>query len=124
MTRLSCTICSIVVVCFISADGQPLPSDARIVGSMLMIPAASVDDGSVYSCTARNSFGEAEATGALDVTARGSPPVVTVLTPDVSVIVGNDVDLRCTAVGVPSPQLMWSKRNQAFPSNVSDSVTR
>ena len=84
-----------------------------------MIPAARIDDGSVYSCRASNNFGEVEARGALDVTARGSPPVVTVLTPDVSVKAGDDVTLRCSAVGVPNPQFTWTKRNQGFPSNVS-----
>ena len=50
--------------------------------------------------------------------ARGSSPVVTVLTPDVTVTVGDDVMLRCSAVGDPRPEFTWTKRFQGFPENV------
>lgn len=50
-----------------TADGKPLPSNARIEGNYLVIPEASVGDGSLYMCRATNPYGSAEGGAQLQV---------------------------------------------------------
>jgi len=44
-----------------------MPDGAEVSGEMLMIPSATMVDGTLYSCRASNQYGVAEATAALDV---------------------------------------------------------
>lgn len=50
-----------------TADGKPLPSNARIEGNYLVIPEASVEDDSMYMCRATNPYGSAEGGAQLQV---------------------------------------------------------
>ena len=59
-------ICNILIKTN-TADGKPLPSNARIEGSYLVIPEASVEDDSMYMCRASNSYGSAEGGAQLQV---------------------------------------------------------
>nr|CAB3254668.1 basement membrane-specific heparan sulfate proteoglycan core protein-like [Phallusia mammillata] len=97
-------------------DGNPMSNNVHVSGQMLMIPSASMHDRALYRCRASNQHGTAEATGALEVF-DGVPPVVTVVTPEVSVIIGESVALRCTATGEPSPTFSWVKRGRLLPPN-------
>ena len=52
---------------FLIGDGEPMPEDVHLVGSMLMISSASARDQSLYRCRASNSLGFVEASATLEV---------------------------------------------------------
>jgi len=49
----------------------------------------------------------------------GSPPTVTVSTPDVTVYIGDDATLECDATGKPAPVFSWMQRGRHQLSNVN-----
>ena len=101
--------------------GRPLPDFARMKPVVnedsvhsLIIESTRTSDAGQYFCFARNKAGEDSFCVNLNVTPRehGEPPHFIEPLTGITTDEGEQVALRCTAVGEPVPALAWQKDNR------------
>ncbi|KAM4642152.1 hemicentin-1 [Discoglossus pictus] len=81
---------------------------------ILRIKNTQYSDAGEYVCRAINEAGEARGKITLDV---GSAPVFTETPSDVSMDIGSDLSLPCSAQGVPEPRIKWRRVNNTSPNS-------
>ncbi|XP_010139814.1 PREDICTED: hemicentin-2-like, partial [Buceros rhinoceros silvestris] len=107
--------------------GWALEQDERVfrdAQGTLHIRAAVPEDAGNYSCYASSALGWDEQVITLEFT---EPPAILAMTPNLKVLVGEDVTLECWVSGVPPPHITWYKGEQvvaAFPSGTQRAVLR
>ncbi|XP_043356008.1 basement membrane-specific heparan sulfate proteoglycan core protein isoform X9 [Dermochelys coriacea] len=92
----------------------PLPWQHRVVNNTLLIPRVAQQDSGQYICNASNAASFTEAFVTLDVEI---PPYATSLPEEVSVQVGEAVQLQCLAHGTPPLHYQWTKANGSLSSH-------
>eukprot|EP00079_Xenopus_tropicalis_P024320 XP_012816895.1 PREDICTED: hemicentin-1 [Xenopus tropicalis] len=80
----------------------------------LKIKNTQFSDAGHYVCIAVNDAGKANGKVSLRV---GSPPVFTQTPGDVSMDIGSDVSLTCSAEGIPEPKIKWRRLNHTSESS-------
>ncbi|XP_064604306.1 peroxidasin-like isoform X2 [Liolophura sinensis] len=82
----------------------------------LMIHRTIENDKGVYECVAKNVAGEAKTSG-VELRYFGDPvPPNFIRTPkDVTTVVGQTIQLECSAEGHPKPEITWTLNNNALP---------
>ncbi|XP_043916356.1 peroxidasin homolog [Protopterus annectens] len=91
--------------------GSQLPSDGRhavLSKGVLRISQVALHDQSQYECQAVNHAGVRRTTVQLTVHPKVLP-VFSQVPQDVSVEVGQDVEIPCSAQGIPEPVITWNK---------------
>ncbi|XP_069096158.1 basement membrane-specific heparan sulfate proteoglycan core protein isoform X2 [Pleurodeles waltl] len=86
----------------------PLPWQHQVVNNTLIIPRVAQQDSGQYICNASSPAGYSEAFIALDVE---TPPYATSLPDEVSVRLGDMIQLQCLAHGTPPLRFRWAKVN-------------
>lgn len=71
-----------------------------------MIKNIKLDDRGQYLCFAQNRFGVAHSVATLDVMT-GTPKITRLHSKDLSLHLGDSVNLHCIAQGKPRPQISW-----------------
>ncbi|XP_044138378.1 basement membrane-specific heparan sulfate proteoglycan core protein isoform X4 [Bufo gargarizans] len=94
----------------------PLPWQHQIVNSSLVIPRVAQQDSGQYICNASNVDGHSEVYITLDVE---NPPYATTLPDELSVSVGEPIQLQCLAHGTPPLKFQWTKVNGSLPSSAA-----
>ncbi|XP_069467045.1 basement membrane-specific heparan sulfate proteoglycan core protein isoform X3 [Ambystoma mexicanum] len=94
----------------------PLPWQHQVVNNTLIIPKVAQQDSGQYICNASSTAGFSEAFITLDVE---TPPYATSLPDDVSVRVGDLIQLQCLAHGTPPLRFQWSKVNATLSEKAS-----
>lgn len=98
----------------------------------LMIKSVQDDDEGTYECTARNPTGEVKSriaemkhvgSYAFEGRKATKPELIQPL-PDVSVMAGRSITLRCEAGGYPTPEVTWSRDGMPLPHNARYHVSR
>uniref|UniRef100_H0XAK9 Hemicentin 1 n=1 Tax=Otolemur garnettii TaxID=30611 RepID=H0XAK9_OTOGA len=92
-------------------DGSPVSSFANGIqvlsgGRILALTSAQISDTGIYTCVAVNAAGEKQRDIDLRVYA---PPNIMGEEQNVSVIIGQAVELLCQSDAIPSPTLTWLK---------------
>ncbi len=114
-----------------ATSGAPTPSYQWFKGSdpipdatsaTYVVPAASASDAGTYSVVATNSQGSATSNSAV-VTVNSEAPVITVPPANVTVNVGDLINLSVTATGYPAPTYQWFKDEVAIPGATGSSYT-
>ncbi|CAH8581141.1 unnamed protein product [Heterobilharzia americana] len=100
-----------------SSPGIPYSRVRLLLGGTLRFVSVQTNDSGYYVCRAVSSAGIVEAVAYVDVV---SPPGLIVTPPSrLSTYEGNRIELFCSAVGSPSPDvrwLQWSTKKYFFPS--------
>ncbi|XP_027560313.1 hemicentin-1 isoform X2 [Neopelma chrysocephalum] len=107
-------------------NGKPIENsdslDVHILsgGSKLQIAHSRLLDSGTYTCIASNVEGEAQKTYVLSIQV---PPNIigSEMPSEVSVLLGESIQLVCSAQGVPTPDLQWLKDGKTV---VSDDLQR
>ncbi|XP_041425839.1 basement membrane-specific heparan sulfate proteoglycan core protein isoform X10 [Xenopus laevis] len=94
----------------------PLPWQHEVVNDTLIIPKAALQDSGQYICNASNAEGYSEVFITLDVE---TPPYATTLPDEVSVSVGEVVQIQCLAHGTSPLKFQWSKVNGSLPDRAT-----
>ncbi|XP_009071332.1 PREDICTED: hemicentin-1-like, partial [Acanthisitta chloris] len=101
-------------------NGKPIEnSDSLEVhvlsgGSKLQIARAQLLDSGTYTCIASNVEGKAQKTYVLSI--QVPPNIVGAEMPsEVSVLLGQSIQLVCSATGVPTPDVQWLKDGKPVP---------
>eukprot|EP00079_Xenopus_tropicalis_P037485 XP_017951256.1 PREDICTED: basement membrane-specific heparan sulfate proteoglycan core protein [Xenopus tropicalis] len=94
----------------------PLPWQHEIVNDTLIIPKAALQDSGQYICNASNAEGYSEVFVTLDVE---TPPYATTLPDEVSVSVGEVIQIQCLAHGTSPLKFQWSKVNGSLPDRAT-----
>ncbi|XP_041129698.1 basement membrane-specific heparan sulfate proteoglycan core protein-like isoform X5 [Polyodon spathula] len=98
-------------------EGGSLPPNHHIDNGVLRIENLEQGNEGIYVCRATNMFGQAQDSGKLTVQAL--PKVmINVRTSVQTVMVGNQVEFECQAIGDPQPTVTWSKVNGRLPSHI------
>ncbi|MGH0121397.1 UNVERIFIED_CONTAM: hypothetical protein FKN15_077799 [Acipenser sinensis] len=98
-------------------EGGSLPPNHHVDNGVLRIENLEQDNEGVYVCRATNMFGQAQDSGKLTIQAL--PKVmINVRTSVQTVMVGNQVEFECQAIGDPQPTVTWSKVNGRLPSHI------
>ncbi|KAL1116702.1 hypothetical protein AAG570_005174 [Ranatra chinensis] len=134
---LQCTT-SVPVELEWTREGGDLPVNAVVDGNNLRLEYVRPEDSGRYFCRTKPSW-----TGGLqgsdyvdlyvtrivillngmDTTPRSTADMSLKIQPSIDVIrVGDNVDLRCVARGLPASQVLWSKLNDRLPSNIQVST--
>ncbi|XP_029819877.1 hemicentin-1, partial [Manacus vitellinus] len=103
-------------------NGKPIENsdslDVHILsgGSKLQIAHSQLLDSGTYTCIASNVEGEAQKTYVLSIQV---PPniVGSEMPSEVSVLLGESIQLVCSAQGVPTPDLQWLKDGKTVASD-------
>ncbi|XP_027579260.2 hemicentin-1 [Pipra filicauda] len=103
-------------------NGKPIENsdslDVHILsgGSKLQIVHSQLLDSGTYTCIASNVEGEAQKTYVLSIQV---PPniVGSEMPSEVSVLLGESIQLVCSAQGVPTPDLQWLKDGKTVASD-------
>ncbi|XP_051649408.1 hemicentin-1 isoform X5 [Manacus candei] len=103
-------------------NGKPIENsdslDVHILsgGSKLQIAHSQLLDSGTYTCIASNVEGEAQKTYVLSI--QVPPSIVGSEMPsEVSVLLGESIQLVCSAQGVPTPDLQWLKDGKTVASD-------
>ncbi|XP_029434740.1 basement membrane-specific heparan sulfate proteoglycan core protein isoform X5 [Rhinatrema bivittatum] len=94
----------------------PLPWQHQLVNDTLIIPNVGQQDSGQYICNASNTAGYNEVFITLDVE---TPPYATSLPDELSVGVGEAVQLQCLAHGTPPLRFQWTKVNGSLSNRAS-----
>ncbi|XP_058849388.1 basement membrane-specific heparan sulfate proteoglycan core protein-like isoform X4 [Acipenser ruthenus] len=98
-------------------EGGSLPPNHHVDNGVLRIENLEQDNEGVYVCRATNMFGQAQDSGKLTIQAL--PKVmINVRTSVQTVMLGNQVEFECQAIGDPQPTVTWSKVNGRLPSHI------
>ena len=96
-----------------------LPVNAAQTAGVLTIPSASPSDSGIYVCTVTTVSGYVQQSQArVTVLAYRGPPTVRIEPDRQTISQGTSAELRCLAVGEPSPTVRWSKVGEDFSSNI------
>ncbi|XP_022243949.1 Down syndrome cell adhesion molecule-like protein Dscam2 isoform X2 [Limulus polyphemus] len=107
-----------------SVDGFPVQDDERVrvgdfvsrsgdVVSHVNITDTHVEDGGLYTCTAKNEVGKIQNSARLNV--YGLPSVKTLK--DRSVVAGENLLIHCRVAGYPIEEVTWDKGGKRLPTN-------
>ncbi|PFX26969.1 basement membrane-specific heparan sulfate proteoglycan core protein-like isoform X2 [Stylophora pistillata] len=102
--------------------GGELPSEANTANSngLLIFDAVKKIHKGEYFCTASNLGGISSTGTFLNVSASGSPPIISVVPSLMTVLEGEEASFQCTAIGDPPPTIRWSReKGQLSPSSTS-----
>ncbi|MEE6482445.1 hypothetical protein FKM82_013243 [Ascaphus truei] len=94
----------------------PLPWQHQVINNTLVIPNAAQQDSGQYICNASNTAGYSEIFVTLDVE---TPPYATTLPDEISVNVGEVIQLQCLAHGTPPLRFQWAKVNGTLPDRAT-----
>nr|XP_033778769.1 basement membrane-specific heparan sulfate proteoglycan core protein isoform X4 [Geotrypetes seraphini] len=94
----------------------PLPWQHQLMNETLVIPNVAQQDSGQYICNASNTAGHSEVFVTLDVE---TPPYATSLPDELSVSVGEVVQLQCLAHGTPPLRFQWTKVNGSLSDGAS-----
>ncbi|XP_038610445.1 Down syndrome cell adhesion molecule-like protein 1 isoform X3 [Tachyglossus aculeatus] len=102
-------------------DGRPLPADSRWTKRVtgLTISDLRGEDSGTYICEVTNTFGSAEATGALKVI---DPLHVTLTPKKLKTGIGSTVILSCALSGTPEFTLRWYRNTEPVAPDESISI--
>ncbi|XP_046437149.1 basement membrane-specific heparan sulfate proteoglycan core protein-like isoform X37 [Daphnia pulex] len=96
-----------------------LPVNAGQSAGVLTIPSASPSDSGIYICTVTTVSGYVQQSQArVTVLAYRGPPTVRIEPDRQTISQGTSAELRCLAVGDPSPTVRWTKVGEDFTSNI------
>ncbi|KAG8436526.1 hypothetical protein GDO86_007581 [Hymenochirus boettgeri] len=84
-----------------------------VVLGILKIKNTQFSDAGNYVCVAVNNVGQANGKFTLSV---GSPPAFTKTPSDVSMDIGSELSLTCSAQGFPEPEIKWRRLNHSSES--------
>lgn len=113
--RLECNITGqpVPTIRWIFSGGGPngqLPSNAREIGTVLMLSRVTSENNGVYTCIASNSLGTAEAQSrVLVITNQRTLPTVVVEPIQQTIVQGHTGELQCITNGLPKPTITWHK---------------
>lgn len=110
------------VIRWTRAEG-PLPVNADQSGGVLTIPSASPSDSGIYVCTVTTTTTTTTVTTTVQqarvtVLSYRGPPTVRIEPDRQTTSQGMSAELRCLAVGDPSPTIRWTKVGEDFSTNV------
>ena len=109
------------VIRWTKMDG-PMPSGANGQNSangVLILSNVSPSDTGIYVCTVTASSGAIQQSQArLTVLSYNAPPTVRIEPDRQTISQGTSAELRCLAVGEPSPSIRWTKVGEDFSNNV------
>ncbi|XP_053308483.1 basement membrane-specific heparan sulfate proteoglycan core protein [Spea bombifrons] len=94
----------------------PLPWQHQVVNNTLIIPNAAQQDSGQYICNGSNTDGYAEVFITLDVE---TLPYATTLPDELSVSVGEVIQIQCLAHGTPPLKFHWTKVNGSLPDRAT-----
>ncbi|RWS27565.1 Down syndrome cell adhesion molecule-like protein Dscam2, partial [Leptotrombidium deliense] len=94
--------------------GDYVTTSSQVV-SYMNISSAQVVDGGEYKCIASNEVASAVYSGRLNVV--GPPTVRPLSAPNITVVSGNQVVLRCPVIGYPLNSLKWEHNGHTLPIN-------
>ncbi|XP_066903525.1 basement membrane-specific heparan sulfate proteoglycan core protein isoform X5 [Halyomorpha halys] len=107
---LQCRVTGIPIpkITWSRADNLNLPYNVvPSSGGVLRFNRVNLNDAGEYICTAENEAGRATLSAHIEVQ---SPPEVRVFPKDnIELQVGQNLDLTCTAEGIPTPTVFWTK---------------
>ena len=96
-----------------------LPVNAGQTAGVLTIPSASPSDSGIYVCTVTTVAGYKQQSQArVTVLAFRGPPTARIEPDRQTISQGTSAELRCLAVGDPSPTVRWTKVGEDFTNNV------
>uniref|UniRef100_A0A8C9UEL9 Hemicentin 1 n=1 Tax=Serinus canaria TaxID=9135 RepID=A0A8C9UEL9_SERCA len=100
----------------ISENLDPLEIHILSGGSKLQIARSQLLDSGTYTCIASNPEGKAQKTYVLSIQV---PPSIagSEMPSEVSVLLGESVQLLCNATGVPTPDVQWLKDGKTVASD-------
>ncbi|XP_060600902.1 basement membrane-specific heparan sulfate proteoglycan core protein-like [Ruditapes philippinarum] len=96
-----------------SRDDGPLPADAILGDSILIIPQTRVEDTGTYTCRAVNEAGSITSKVNLYVKAK---PYISAPSASTAAL-GDRAKLVCDATGYPSPDITWFRKEGKMPSD-------
>nr|QYB17310.1 heparan sulfate proteoglycan [Laodelphax striatellus] len=86
------------------------PPNVQVVGNILRITSARVEDRGLYVCLAENSAGSSRGAARVEVEPREPPQAVIYPQEYNTVIEGGSVMVQCrVTAGIPTPRLHWSR---------------
>nr|XP_014344645.1 PREDICTED: hemicentin-1 [Latimeria chalumnae] len=90
-------------------------------GNKLQIARSQLSDSGTYTCVASNVEGEAQKNYMLTIQV---PPniVGSELSSEVSVLLGENVQLVCSAEGIPKPKIQWLKDGRSLNNTDADKI--
>lgn len=86
----------------------------------LVISAVETSDQGFYTCLANNIAGQDSRNMTIKVQV---PPRVTVDREEVPLIIGKTIELRCSALGLPTPSIVWLKNSKRLQSSDRINIT-
>ncbi|KAM4652668.1 basement membrane-specific heparan sulfate proteoglycan core protein [Discoglossus pictus] len=94
----------------------PLPWQHQVVNNALVIPNVAQQDSGQFICNASNAVGFTEVFVTLDVE---NPPYATTLPDEISVSVGEVIQLQCLAHGTSPLKYQWTKVIGTLPDRAT-----
>ena len=86
--------------------------------NLTLVNITVIDDGGVYTCVASNAAGSDNASVSLNIR-----PVFIIHPMNQSIVYGTDISFSCSAMGFPTPSILWMKEDGDLPVNATGENT-